>query len=445
MPTKLLISNYEYETGEGSVLGEGTYSKVRLCTNKATGKQVAVKIMNVEQLREEKAEQQVRREVSIAKLLDHPNVVQMYECIDDGKNLYVILEYVNGGDVGRKLTKGKLSEEEARSIFQQLIVGLRYCHVHHRIAHRDLKPENMLVDATTGLIKISDFGLANVAQPDSNGPSRELMQTVCGTATYSAPEVLKEMGYDGMTADVWSCGVILFQLLSGELPFNDDNIPTLYNKIERADYRFPRTFSEGAKTLIGKILVPDPKQRCTLDQIIRDPWFAVGFDEKQLTVGNVAPPPTEAAVAQAVARVQPVAEVPDDAFSLIFSMLATNFSDLVGKGGQMLHNSKRFTFIVRADPAATRTHLINTMSNMTPKANNNDKGTNPFEIKGFRSMTKGLLTFSGNLTPTISPNITVVVMKWGRGDLADFEAHVRGLVQALGPLASGIGARPPVQ
>lgn len=448
MPAKLLVKTYEYEPGEASVLGEGNYSKVRLCTDRATGSKVAVKIMSVELLKEERAENQVRREVSIARVLDHPNVVKMFDFVDDGKTLYVVLEYVDGGDMASRVAKagGRLPEAEARKVFQQLVVGLRYCHVNHRIAHRDLKLENMLFDLRTGLIKISDFGLANVAKPatDGAGPSSELMQTVCGTVTHAAPEVLKEAGYDGMTADVWSCGVILFQLLTGDLPFNDENISVLYNKIERAEYRIPReaAVAEGAADLIRRLLTPDCAQRITLDQIIRHPWFAQGFDESSLSSGVVVAPIAAEAAVSKVATAAPAADVPDDGFSLINTLLANSFYD-IATAGAIQQNAKRYNVFVRGDITNARQHFVTAFVSLPTKTTINEKGSAPNEIKGFRPSTKGLMTFSVTLSPTICPSLTLATFKLGRGDVPAFDAFARDVTIALGDkAASAIAANP---
>ncbi|KAJ7560029.1 hypothetical protein O6H91_04G111200 [Diphasiastrum complanatum] len=197
----------------------------------------------------------IKREISIMKLVKHPNIIQICEVMGSKKKIYIVLELVTGGELFDKIaTQGRLKEEEARKYFQQLINGVDFCHS-RGVYHRDLKPENLLLDAN-GILKISDFGMSALSQQlKADG----LLHTTCGTPNYVAPEVLNNKGYDGATADTWSCGVILFVLMAGYLPFDDPNLMTLYKKILQADFTFPPWFSSGAKKLIKRMLDPNPK------------------------------------------------------------------------------------------------------------------------------------------------------------------------------------------
>lgn len=208
-PKSKLIGPYEL----GSSLGTGTFSKVRVGTHTETKKQYAIKIMDKELVKEEQAEEQIGREISLFKDLSHPFIVKMHEVIQTETHMYIVLDLVSGGDLQTKLQEQvKLDESVGRRYFQQLISGVKYCHGKN-IAHRDLKPENLLLDEHDN-VKISDFGLANLQQQAqaqqqiANGIAPSMMQTVCGTPNYIAPEVLKEEGYLGTVADIWSCGVI---------------------------------------------------------------------------------------------------------------------------------------------------------------------------------------------------------------------------------------------
>jgi len=274
------IGKYEL----GKTLGSGNFSKVKLGVDPETKEQVAVKIIEKEQLVKERMEEQLRREIAVMKQLKHSNIVQLKEVMQTANHIYLVLELVTGGELFDKIVQAKrFDEPTARRYFHQLIMGIFYCH-QQGIAHRDLKPENLLLDGND-VLKITDFGLSNLQRVGPNGAGT-LLQTVCGTPNYVAPEVLAEKGYNGIFADCWSCGVVLFVMLAGYLPFDDPNMNALFNKIERGDYRMARHFSDPVKDLIGKLLTVDPSKRLTTDGIIAHPWFQIGFDPRQFTEGN---------------------------------------------------------------------------------------------------------------------------------------------------------------
>eukprot|EP01099_Mayorella_cantabrigiensis_P001179 TRINITY_DN1493_c0_g4_i1.p1 TRINITY_DN1493_c0_g4~~TRINITY_DN1493_c0_g4_i1.p1 ORF type:complete len:624 (+),score=148.42 TRINITY_DN1493_c0_g4_i1:334-2205(+) len=182
------------------------------------------------------------------------------------KYLFLVLEHVEGGELFDYLvSKGSLDVAEARIFFQQIIAGMDYCH-NHLICHRDLKPENLLLDAEKN-IKICDFGMAALMKKN------ELLSTSCGSPHYASPEVVMGIKYDGFAADVWSCGVILFALLTGKLPFDDENIRTLLAKVKTGHFTMPPTLSAEAQDLISKMLTLDPKKRITIKEIRSHPWF----------------------------------------------------------------------------------------------------------------------------------------------------------------------------
>lgn len=270
------IGKYEL----GKTLGTGNFSKVKVGTDTETGETWAIKIIDKEQLAKERMEEQLKREIAVMKMLKQPNIVQLKEVMQTANHIYLVLELVTGGELFDKIVAAKrFDEATARKYFHQLVAGVHYCHS-QGIAHRDLKPENLLLDANDTL-KISDFGLSNLQRGGADGQGT-LLQTVCGTPNYVAPEVLKERGYNGITADIWSCGVVLFVMLAGYLPFDDPNMNALFNKIERGEYRMARHFSEQAKDLIAKMMTVDPLKRISMDEIIVHPWFQVGFDVKML-------------------------------------------------------------------------------------------------------------------------------------------------------------------
>jgi len=202
------------------------------------------------------------------KLIQHPHVVELYEVLQDNKNVYLIMEYVDGGELFDFIVqRGEISILEAWKLFSQIVEGLEYCHT-LLICHRDLKPENLLLDSSKQ-IKIADFGMASII---SEG---ELQQTSCGSPHYASPEVVKGERYNGMEADIWSLGVILFALVSGRLPFDDKskNLGALLNKVKSGKFEMPENLSEDLQDLISKMLQVDPSKRLCIKEIKKHEWF----------------------------------------------------------------------------------------------------------------------------------------------------------------------------
>ncbi|KAI4368528.1 hypothetical protein MLD38_017074 [Melastoma candidum] len=244
----------------GRTVGEGTFAKVKFARNSENGESAAIKILAKSTILRHKMVDQIKREISIMKIVRHPNIVALHEVLASKTKIYIVLEFVAGGALFDKIVhQGRLSEEECRTFFQQLIDAIAHCH--------SKGPENLLLDSHERL-KVSDFGLSALHQ-QSDG----LLHTTCGTPNYIAPEVLAKQGYIGAAADVWSCGIILFVLMSGYLPFDETDLPTLYKKINDAEFSCPFWFSPGATSLIQKILDPNPKTRIRIDEIRRHPWF----------------------------------------------------------------------------------------------------------------------------------------------------------------------------
>uniref|UniRef100_J3L4A0 non-specific serine/threonine protein kinase n=2 Tax=Oryza brachyantha TaxID=4533 RepID=J3L4A0_ORYBR len=214
----------------------------------------------------------VKREINVLRRVRHPNIVQLFEVMATKTKIYFVMEYVRGGELFSRVSKGRLKEDTARRYFQQLVSAVDFCHA-RGVFHRDLKPENLLVDEN-GDLKVSDFGLA--AGPDQFD-THGLLHTFCGTPAYVAPEVLRRRGYDGAKADIWSCGVILFALMAGYLPFHDHNIMVLYRKIYKGEFRCPRWFSKDLTSLIMRLLDSNPTTRITMPEIIENVWFKKGY------------------------------------------------------------------------------------------------------------------------------------------------------------------------
>ncbi|CAL5042032.1 unnamed protein product [Urochloa decumbens] len=264
---KKRVGRYEV----GRTIGQGTFAKVKFAVDADTGAAVAMKVLDKETILTHRMLHQIKREISIMKIVRHPNIVRLNEVLAGKTKIYIILELVTGGELFDKIARhGKLCENEARKYFQQLIDAIDYCHS-KGVYHRDLKPENLLLDAR-GNLKVSDFGLSTLSQ---NGVG--LLHTTCGTPNYVAPEVLGSNGYDGSAADVWSCGVILYVLMAGYLPFEENDLSSLYGKITAAQYSCPYWFSPAVNSLIQRILDPNPRTRITIEEIRADPWFKKNY------------------------------------------------------------------------------------------------------------------------------------------------------------------------
>ncbi|KDP45721.1 hypothetical protein JCGZ_17328 [Jatropha curcas] len=262
-----LFGKYEL----GKLLGCGAFAKVYHARNVRTGQSVAIKIINKKRIANSTLMSNIKREISIMRKLNHPNIVKLYEVLASKTKIYFVMEFVKGGELFAKVAKGRFSEDLSRKYFQQLISAVGYCHS-RGVFHRDLKPENLLLDEN-GNLKVSDFGLSAVTdQIRTDG----LLHTLCGTPAYVAPEILTKKGYDGAKVDVWSCGVILFVLTAGYLPFNDPNLMAMYKKIYKGEFRCPKWMSQDLRRFLSRILDTNPQTRITVDEILKDPWFTKG-------------------------------------------------------------------------------------------------------------------------------------------------------------------------
>ncbi|KAI9497592.1 kinase-like domain-containing protein [Zychaea mexicana] len=247
----------------GKTLGKGSSGRVKLGIHKVSGEKVAIKIISKSHLAANASvERAVKREIAVMKLIHHPNIMSLLDVIDlsDSPNLYLILEYVQGGELFEYLvSQGRLPEPEARKYFQQIIFGLDYCH-RHLICHRDLKPENLLLDKDKN-IKIADFGMASLQ------PTGSLLETSCGSPHYASPEIVTGIPYNGSASDIWSCGIILYALLCGHLPFDDDNIRELLNKMKEVQQHPWFT----ADLPPNPSILPDPPTATEIGRPVSDP------------------------------------------------------------------------------------------------------------------------------------------------------------------------------
>ncbi|KAI3682810.1 hypothetical protein L1987_83091 [Smallanthus sonchifolius] len=267
---KPLFGKYEV----GRLLGYGAFAKVYHARDVHTERSVAIKAINKQRIIKGGLTANVKREISIMRRLRHPNIVRLLEVLANKKKIFFVLEFAKGGELFAKVAKSRFSEDLSRRYFQQLISAVGYCHS-RGVFHRDLKPENLLLDENWNL-KVTDFGLSALTEqirPDG------LLHTLCGTPSYVAPEVLLKKGYDGAKVDIWSCGIILFVLNAGYLPFNDPNLMVLYKKICSGEFRVPRWTSPDLKKLLSRLLDTNPQTRITVEEIINDPWFKIGYKE----------------------------------------------------------------------------------------------------------------------------------------------------------------------
>lgn len=250
----------------GETLGFGTFGKVKTAKHQLTGHKVAVKILNRNKIKNLDVVGKIRREIQNLKLFRHPHIIKLYQVISTPNDIFMIMEYVSGGELFDYIVKnGRLGEQEARRFFQQIVSGVDYCH-RHMVVHRDLKPENLLLDHNLN-VKIADFGLSNMMMDG------EFLRTSCGSPNYASPEIISGRLYAGPEIDIWSCGVILYALLCGTLPFDDEHVPTLFRKIRSGIFPIPDYLNEQVVSLLNHMLQVDPIKRATVKDIVRHEWF----------------------------------------------------------------------------------------------------------------------------------------------------------------------------
>ncbi|KAG2461595.1 AAPK2 kinase, partial [Polypterus senegalus] len=237
-----------------------------------TGHKVAVKILNRQKIRSLDVVGKIKREIQNLKLFRHPHIIKLYQVISTPTDFFMVMEYVSGGELFDYICKhGRVADAEARRLFQQIISAVDYCH-RHMVVHRDLKPENVLLDANMNA-KIADFGLSNMM---ADG---EFLRTSCGSPNYAAPEVISGRLYAGPEVDIWSCGVILYVLLCGALPFDDDHVPTLFKKIKGGVFYIPEHLSRSVANLLMLMLQVDPLKRATIRDIREHEWFKLDLPD----------------------------------------------------------------------------------------------------------------------------------------------------------------------
>lgn len=253
----------------GRTIGEGTYAKVKYAQHSETGKAYALKVLSKEFLIQRGMVDQVKKEISILKKVKHPYIVNLHEIMSSKDKIFLVMELVTGGDLFDTIAiQGPFKEEDGKVMFSQIVAAVAYCHK-NGVCHRDLKPENVLL-TSEGQAKLSDFGLGAIRDDEA---SYDLMNTVCGTPNYAAPEVISKKPYSGYAADVWSLGVVLYVILAGCLPFDEDNMVHLFEKVAHGEYTMPAWISDEAKELLQSMLQVDASRRPTAEQLLQCPWI----------------------------------------------------------------------------------------------------------------------------------------------------------------------------
>uniref|UniRef100_H2SX28 MAP/microtubule affinity-regulating kinase 3 n=1 Tax=Takifugu rubripes TaxID=31033 RepID=H2SX28_TAKRU len=346
-------------------IGKGNFAKVKLARHILTGREVAIKIIDKTQLNPNSL-QKLFREVRIMKILNHPNIVKLFEVIETERTLYLVMEYASGGEVFDYLVAhGRMKEKEARAKFRQIVSAVQYCHQKH-IVHRDLKAENLLLDADMN-IKIADFGFSNEFTLGNK------LDTFCGSPPYAAPELFQGKKYDGPEVDVWSLGVILYTLVSGSLPFDGQNLKELRERVLRGKYRIPFYMSTDCENLLKRFLVLNPSKRGTLEQIMKDRWINTGFEEDELK------PYTE-----------PELDITDQKRIDVMVGMGYNLEDIQDSLAKMKYDEITATYLLLGRKASelepTESASSSNLSLAKPRPNSELNGQSPTHIKVQRSI-----------------------------------------------------------
>ncbi|ORY37268.1 kinase-like protein [Rhizoclosmatium globosum] len=298
-PQKYIPAAIEPRVGDyilTDTIGEGTFGKVKLGIHFQTGEKCAVKAIQKSKIKTVKQMNSVQREVRLMKLLKHPHIVDVKETFEDGDKIFLVMEYASGGELFDYIAQQCQQDENmARVYFRQVVSAINYCH-QNSIIHRDLKPENLLLDKN-GNIKIIDFGFGNTFHRDRT------LDTYCGSPYYAAPEMVKGIPYTGPEVDMWSLGVILYALITGNLPFDSRDMSILYALIAKGEYE-PIKSSDTANHLVSTMLTVNPLMRAKMNEVMDHPWTNYGYTEKIQSFIIVRPTvvnnPSQPAIAELV-------------------------------------------------------------------------------------------------------------------------------------------------
>ena len=435
----------------GRLLGEGTFGKVKYAVHSITGEEVAIKVLNKERIQRQNMGEQIKREISNMKaIMRHPNVVRLHEVLASKTRIFIVVELVSGGELFDRIVENKRFDEgTARFYFRQLCDGVAFCHSKN-ICHRDLKPENLLLDAHDNL-KISDFGLSRLYRESTGAESHaELLETTCGTPNYVAPEVLANDGYDGPKADIWSCGVILYVLVAGFLPFDEATTVELFRKIQRVDYVIPSWFSPPLHDLIGRILVGDPAQRFSLDDIMQHPWYTKDGELPQSSAELLeAKEPDEAHAAPAEETKEPRAQpspraapAPDAGAAALPAAAAAAAAAAGGRPAEAgaeakalprdmsMHSMSKRTFGFTSDAGkdALREAVAQALEAMGFGASEGEMAGGGVEMKASRATRKGQVMIIARIVEQADGRVAVEMQR-GKGDILQCYELMQDLVE----------------
>lgn len=379
----------------GRTLGSGNFSKVKLAVHELTGQKVAIKILNRKKMKQLEMGAKVRTEIEIMRLFMHPHIIRLYEVIDTPTDIFCVMEYVPGGELYEHiLSKGRLDEGEARRMFQEIVSGVEYCHT-HMVVHRDLKPENLLIDDANH-VKLADFGLS------ANMRDGYFLKTSCGSPNYAAPEVVSGNQYSGPEVDVWSCGVILYVILTASLPFDDEHIRDLFRKIKGAIYTIPSFVSPGARDLMTKMLVVDPVKRITIPEVRAHPWFRASLPQYLALSAEQQIVKTQAVDEPTLQRVIKMGFPRDQIISAL-------------QMGSELLTSRKLAHNVQLRQMAVLYNLI--LDEKRRKEQDvalMSQGVGP-PTPSHREESKGRTSFSGGQQEILKPNLSRMSMRWFLG------------------------------
>ncbi|KAM3689988.1 hypothetical protein ACB098_09G089600 [Castanea mollissima] len=422
MEDKVTVLMQRYELGR--LLGQGTFAKVYHARNLKTGMSAAIKVIDKEKILKVGMVEQIKREISSMSMIKHPNVVELYEVMASKTKIYFVMENAKGGELFSKVAKGKLKEDAARRYFQQLISAVDYCHS-RGVYHRDLKPENLLLDEN-GNLKVSDFGLSALAESKHQDG---FLHTTCGTPAYVAPEVINRKGYDGSKADIWSCGVILYVLLAGYLPFHDSNLMEMYRKIGKGDFKFPNWFGPEARRLLSKILDPNPNTRISIAKIMDNSWFRRGLPPKPRIIQSEVKEPTPIDVDAVFGRNESSSSSTEskqelakpsnlNAFDIISLSAGFDLSGLFEETEQ----KKEVRFTSNKPSSIIISKLEEIAKRLRLKVKKKDGGL--LKMEGSKAGRKGLLGIDAEIFE-ITPHFHMVEMKKSSGDTLEYKKTLK--------------------